>query len=152
LGRVEVVHQVGHGQLEETQLTYRQSDLGNLETRLVPFLDDVAGEMAAADLVISRAGAVTVAEICAAGRAALLVPLALAGGHQVANARRLESSGGAFVLAPEAVDAESLSRLLASLLEDRPQLRTMGSKLRGLARPRAAESVADLLQQALEAA
>jgi len=152
LGGLEVVHQTGEVLLAEAQGAYRESELGTVETRIVPFLDDVAGEMAAADLVISRAGAITVAEICAAGRAALLVPLALAGGHQVANARRLESSGGAVVLEPEAAAAESLSRLLASLLEDRQQLRTMGDKLRGLAWPRAAESVADLLQQAVEAA
>ncbi|NIA01520.1 MAG: undecaprenyldiphospho-muramoylpentapeptide beta-N-acetylglucosaminyltransferase [Bacteroidia bacterium] len=149
---LEVVHQVGEELLEEAQIAYRQSELGGLQARVVPFLEDVATEMAAADLVISRAGAVTVAEICASGRAALLVPLALAGGHQVANAQRLETSGGAVVLAPEKADAASLARLLEALFDDRQRLRAMGQNLRGLAWPRAAKSVADLLYTALEAA
>lgn len=151
-GSLEVVHQVGEALLEEAESSYRKSDLGGHQARIVPFLDDVAAEMAAADLVISRAGAITVAEICAAGRAALLVPLALAGGHQAANARRLEASGGAVVLTAEEADTESLVTLLESLLGDRQRLRTMGETLRELAWPRAAESVADLLREAVEAA
>lgn len=149
---LEVVHQVGELLLEEAESSYRESELGDLGIRVVAFLDDVAAEMAAADLVISRAGAVTVAEICAAGRAALLVPLALAGGHQLANARRLESSGGAVVLTPDLADAESLARLLETLLDDRTQLQTMGRTLHGLAWPEAAEAVADLLREAVETA
>jgi len=152
LADLEVVHQVGETLLDEAESTYRKIDLRGHRARVVPFLDDVAVEMAAADLVISRAGAITVAEICAAGRAALLVPLALAGGHQVANAQRLEASGGAVVLTPDMADVESLATLLESLLDDRHQLRTMGEALHGLAWPRAAESIADLLHEAVEVA
>ena len=152
LAGLEVVHQVGEALQEEAESTYRKSDSKRHQVRVVPFLDDVAAEMAAADLVISRAGAITVAEICAAGRAALLVPLALAGGHQVANAQRLAASGGAAVLTPETADAASLVTLLESLLDDRQRLRSMGETLRGLAWPQAAESVADLLREAVEAA
>lgn len=152
LAGLEVVHQVGEALQEEAESTYRKSNSRGHQVRVVPFLDDVAAEMAAADLVISRAGAITVAEICAAGRAALLVPLALAGGHQVANAQRLAASGGAAVLKPETADAASLVILLESLLDDRQRLRSMGETLRGLAWPQAAESVADLLREAVEAA
>lgn len=152
LGRIEVVHQVGEELLAETEGSYRASGFAEADVRVVAFLRDVAAEMAAADLVISRAGAITAAEICAAGRAAVFVPLALAGGHQVANARRLESTGGAVVLSPERADADSMARLLDSLLEDRQRLRSMGEALHNLAWPRAAESVADLLHEALEAA
>jgi UDP-N-acetylglucosamine--N-acetylmuramyl-(pentapeptide) pyrophosphoryl-undecaprenol N-acetylglucosamine transferase len=152
LAGLEVVHQVGEALQEEAESTYRKSNSRGHQVRVVPFLDDVAAEMAAADLVISRAGAITVAEICAAGRAALLVPLALAGGHQVANAQRLAASGGAAVLTPETADAASLVTLLESLLDDRQRLRSMGETLRGLAWPQAAESVADLLREAVEAA
>jgi UDP-N-acetylglucosamine--N-acetylmuramyl-(pentapeptide) pyrophosphoryl-undecaprenol N-acetylglucosamine transferase len=150
LSGLEVVHQVGEELFEEAESTYRENELGGLRVRLAPFLHDVAAEMAVADLVISRAGAITVAEICAAGRAALLVPLALAGGHQLANAHRLESSGGAVVLTPEIADAETLGRLLEKLLDDRERLQTMGRTLRGLAWPGAAEAVADLLYEAVE--
>lgn len=149
---LEVVHQVGRDLFEEAKALYGGSALGELEVRVVPFLHDVAAEMAAADLVISRAGAITVAEICAAGRAALLVPLALAGGHQLSNAHRLESSGGARVLTPEVADEENLARLLAELLRDKDRLHGMGRALRELAWPGAAESVADLLDEAVETA
>lgn len=152
LAGLEVLHQVGEALLDEAESTYRQSELGAHQVRVVPFLHDVAAEMAAADLVISRAGAITVAEICAAGRAALLVPLALAAGHQVANARRLAASGGALVLTPETADAATLVALLEPLLDDRQRLRIMGETLRELAWPQAAESVADLLSEAVEAA
>jgi UDP-N-acetylglucosamine--N-acetylmuramyl-(pentapeptide) pyrophosphoryl-undecaprenol N-acetylglucosamine transferase len=152
LGGIEVVHQVGKKLLEEAEASYRASGLAEVDARVVTFLRDVAGEMAAADLVISRAGAITVAEICAAGRAAMLVPLALAGGHQVANARRLESTGGAVVLPPESANVDRMTRLLDSLLDDRQRLRSMGEALHELAWPRAAESVADLLHEAWEAA
>ena len=64
----------------------------------MPFLDDVPGAMASSHLVLSRAGAVTLAEICAAGRASVLFPLARAGGHQAANARALERAGAAAVV------------------------------------------------------
>jgi UDP-N-acetylglucosamine--N-acetylmuramyl-(pentapeptide) pyrophosphoryl-undecaprenol N-acetylglucosamine transferase len=151
-GRIEVVHQVGEELLAEAEGSYQASGLAEVDARVVAFLHDVAAEMAASDLVISRAGAITVAEICAAGRAALFVPLALAGGHQVANARRLESTGGAVVLPPESADVDSMAQLLGSLLDDRQRLRSMGEALHELAWPRAAESVADLLHEALEAA
>lgn len=151
-GRIEVVHQVGEELLAEAEGSYQASGLAEVDARVVAFLHDVAAEMAASDLVISRAGAITVAEICAAGRAALFVPLALAGGHQVANARRLESTGGAVVLPPESADVDSMAQLVGSLLDDRQRLRSMGEALHELAWPRAADSVADLLHEALEAA
>jgi UDP-N-acetylglucosamine--N-acetylmuramyl-(pentapeptide) pyrophosphoryl-undecaprenol N-acetylglucosamine transferase len=153
LGGIEVVHQVGAELISEAEDSYLLPDgSAQIDARVVAFVHDVAAEMAAADLVISRAGAITVAEICAAGRAALLVPLSLAGGHQVTNARRLVASGGAVVLPPERADVATLAGLLETLLEDRQRLRSMGEILRGLAWPRAAESVADLLHEALEAA
>ena len=152
LGGIEVVHQVGEELLSEAEGSYLQDGSAQIDARVVAFVHDVAAEMAAADLVISRAGAITVAEICAAGRAALLVPLSLAGGHQVTNARRLAASGGAVVLPPESADVDTLAGLLEPLLQDRQRLRSMGETLRGLASPLAAESVADLLYEALEAA
>jgi UDP-N-acetylglucosamine--N-acetylmuramyl-(pentapeptide) pyrophosphoryl-undecaprenol N-acetylglucosamine transferase len=147
---LEIVHQVGAELLAEAEDAYRELTPEDVTVRVVAFLDDVAAEMAAADLVISRAGAITVAEICAAGRAAVLVPLALAGGHQMANARRLEASGGAVVLMPERADAENLSKSLASLVADRERLETMGRTLRSLAWPGAAEAVADLVDEVRE--
>ena len=92
---LEVVHQAGRLREDEAREAYGRVRLPGVSIRIEPFLDDVAREMGRADLVVSRAGAVTLAEICAAGRASLLVPLALAGGHQIDNAAALERVGGA---------------------------------------------------------
>ena len=151
-----VLHQAGAGNLAETAAAYAAAGLtpgetetcGAVSVRVVPFLDDVAGEMAASHLIVSRAGAITLAEICAAGRAALLVPLALAGGHQVDNARRLAEAGAASVVAPRGAgdDPELAPRLaaaLAALLADDERLAAMGRAARALARPDAAAAIAD---------
>ena len=90
-----------------------------IDAQVVSFLDDVPSAMAASHLVLSRAGAVTLAEICAAGRAAVLFPLALAAGHQIENAKALERAGAAAVVegpVETAALAETLARLLDPLL------------------------------------
>lgn len=152
---LRVVHQAGPAHLELTREAYRQAGVPEGVVRIEPFLEDVAGAMAECDLVVSRAGALTVAEIAAAGRPAVLVPLALAGGHQRDNARALERAGAARVVdsvpgqGANAVASElspALGKVLAEVLEGpdvRERLRGMGRSARSLARPRAAAEVAD---------
>jgi len=113
----------------------------------VAFLDDVAGAMAACRLLVSRAGAITVAEICAAGRAALLAPLAIAEGHQQDNARVLAAAGGAEVLGLPDLEPAPLAARLAALLRDGARLAAMGRAARALARPDAAAAIAGLLAE-----
>lgn len=141
---LEVVHQVGERHLEATQAAYATRRLGPVQVEIRPFLEDVVGAMARSHLVVSRAGAVTLAEICAAGRAALLVPLGLAGGHQQRNAQRLLAAGGAEIL-PEEAAPETCAEILAKLLADRSRLEAMGRALRRLAKPHAAQEIADLV-------
>lgn len=152
VGELEVLHQVGAGNEEAARADYGARDLGRVGVEVEPFLSDVAGEMSRAHLVVSRAGAVTLAEICAAGRPALLIPLAVAGGHQKANADRLAETGGAVALGAEGVTAEELATTLAGLLADRSGLVEMGAALRRLARPEAAAEIADLMTSVAEAA
>lgn len=154
---LRVVHQSGPAHLELTREAYRQAGVPEGVARIEPFIEDVAAAMAECDLVVSRAGALTVAEIAAAGRPALLVPLALAGGHQRDNARALERAGAARVVEPgrdggsgSSADrlVPELARALADLLagpeaEVRERLRRMGRSARSLARPEAAGAVAD---------
>jgi UDP-N-acetylglucosamine--N-acetylmuramyl-(pentapeptide) pyrophosphoryl-undecaprenol N-acetylglucosamine transferase len=120
-----------------------------VEPRLevVPFLDDVAGAMASSHLILSRAGAIATAEICAAGRASILVPLAIAQGHQVENARLLAAAGAAEVVTGAGVTAERLAQLLVDLLSDFGRLTQMGKAARALARPDAAAAIADRLEE-----
>ena len=139
-----VVHQAGQGKEEAPRRAYAAS---GIDAQVASFLDDVPSAMAASHLVLSRAGAVTLAEICAAGRAAVLFPLALAAGHQIENAKALERAGAAAVVegpVETAALAETLARLLDPLL-----LAGMGQAARSMARPRAAESIADLVSEAV---
>jgi UDP-N-acetylglucosamine--N-acetylmuramyl-(pentapeptide) pyrophosphoryl-undecaprenol N-acetylglucosamine transferase len=103
--------------------------------------------MAVSHLVISRAGAITVAEICAAGRPSVLLPLAIAKAHQVDNARLLAEAGAAEMRTPEEATAEELAGLLEGLFQDAGRLARMGRAARALAHPGAAAAIADRLEE-----
>jgi UDP-N-acetylglucosamine--N-acetylmuramyl-(pentapeptide) pyrophosphoryl-undecaprenol N-acetylglucosamine transferase len=141
---IRIVHQAGARNIDETRAAYAALGLPGVE--VVPFLDDVAGAMAASHLLVSRAGAITVAEICAAGRASLMVPLAIAQGHQVDNARLLVEAGGAEMIRSDQFSAERLAAVLEALLADGPRLAAMGRAARSLARPRAVADIADRIE------
>lgn len=142
---LEVVHQVGR-HAEATRAAYERSEIDGSRLEIVPFIDDVAEAMAGAHLVISRAGAVTLAEICAAARPSVLFPLALAGAHQRQNAQALVDAGGAEMLDESAVSPGQVTELVAGLLGSAKQRERMASALRGLANREAAESIAELLE------
>lgn len=121
-----------------------------LQVEVAPFLADVAAAMAESHLILSRAGAITLAEICAAGRPSLLLPLALAGGHQEANAHRLKDAGAAEVLVHKTGLREeflaALSMALGTLLADRRRLEVMAGSARRLGRRDAATAIADRVE------
>ena len=106
--------------------------------------------MTACHLVVSRAGALTLAEICAAGRASVLVPLAIAAGHQRDNAEHLVAAGAAVVAMGGAKRAAETAGLLVDLLKRPERLTAMGAAARALARPDAAAGIADAMVAALE--
>ena len=135
---VSVVHQSGEKHLQVLRKNY--ADAG-VEGELVAFIDDMARRYAEADLVICRAGAVTIAELSAGGMASILVPFPHAvDDHQTANARFLAEKGAAILLAQRELTAEKLAALIGSL--DRPKLLDMASKARALGKPDAARIVA----------
>jgi len=139
---LHVVHQAGKGRSAEVADAYRAAGMDPDSAR--EFLHDMASEYAAADLVLSRSGAMTAAEIAAAGRPALLVPFAAAThGHQEANARALERAGAAVVVTEAEATSDRLAGELASLLRDPARLATMGEAARTLARPDAAARFCD---------
>lgn len=147
LPSLSILHQAGGRNLEETRAAYESTGVGAPHVEVVPFLEDVAGAMAASHLLVSRAGAITVAEICAAGRPVLLIPLAIAQGHQVDNARLLTAAGGAEMIRSDHLSAERLAGRIAELLADAERLAAMGRAARALARPRAVADIADRLEQ-----
>jgi UDP-N-acetylglucosamine--N-acetylmuramyl-(pentapeptide) pyrophosphoryl-undecaprenol N-acetylglucosamine transferase len=107
------------------------------------FLDDMARRFEAADLVLSRSGASTVAEEMAAGKPALLVPFpGAADDHQRKNAEVMASAGAASLLIEAGMTPESLLASLTAMLGDRAALRAMGERARVLAHPDAAAEIA----------
>ena len=139
---LRVVHQAGDGKAEATRRAYAVAGVDGVE--VVGFIREVALAMGEADLVVSRAGAITTAELCAAGRAALLVPLAVeAGGHQVANARALADAGAALWVAGGDGVERRLAAALGDLLAARERLAGMAAAARAQARPDAAAVIAD---------
>ncbi len=144
---LRILHQAGARNLDETRAAYAAAGAPAERVEVAPFLDDVAGAMAASHLLVSRAGAITVAEICAAGRASLLAPLAMAEGHQVGNARLLAAAGGAEILGPADLEPDALAARLVTLLGGTlERLQALGRAARSLARPDATAAIADLLE------
>lgn len=118
-----------------------------LHYETVAYEDDMPAALAAADLVVSRAGGSAVAELAAAGRASILVPLAGApGDHQAANAARMADAGAAVVVAEEELDGERLAAEVGRLLADPDGLRRMERAAAAVGAPQAAERVAGLLR------
>jgi UDP-N-acetylglucosamine--N-acetylmuramyl-(pentapeptide) pyrophosphoryl-undecaprenol N-acetylglucosamine transferase len=139
--RVAVVHQTGDADRERVEAAYRAAGFDALVTA---FERDMPSRYRWADLVVCRAGAISVAELALAGRAALLVPLAhVGGGEQFANARELERAGAARVLDSRKLAHEEFARELAALLDDPQRLRAMGASAAALSRPDAADAIAE---------
>ena len=115
---------------------------------VVPFIDDMARQLADCDLIVCRAGAVTVSELCAAGIASVLVPLVLSTtSHQRDNALHVAGHGAALHLQQAELSPDRLAGLLRSL--DREVLQAMATRARALGRPHAAARVADQIEQSL---
>lgn len=137
--RPQVVHQSGEKHLEALRAGYASA---GVQGELVAFIDDMARRYAEADLVICRAGAITVAELAAGGVASVLVPFPHAvDDHQTANARFLAERGAAILLPQSEMSAARLAALIGSL--DRARLLDMAEKARSLGRPDAAHVVAE---------
>jgi UDP-N-acetylglucosamine--N-acetylmuramyl-(pentapeptide) pyrophosphoryl-undecaprenol N-acetylglucosamine transferase len=141
--RPRVVHQTGADHHAGVVAAYAQAG-GDAE--VLPFIDDMAARLATCDLLLCRAGAGTVSEICAAGVAALLVPLVVSTtAHQRDNAQYLAGEGAALHLPQADLTAQALADRLRSL--DRPALQALAERARALARPRAAAHVADEIER-----
>jgi UDP-N-acetylglucosamine--N-acetylmuramyl-(pentapeptide) pyrophosphoryl-undecaprenol N-acetylglucosamine transferase len=142
--RLRIVHQTGHVLRDEVAAAYAAA---GREAEVVAFLDDMETRFGQADLVLSRSGATTCAELTAAGKAAVLVPFAAAADdHQRTNARALEAAGAARMVEEKDLSGASLARAVAGVLDEPGRLESMEAASRGLGRPHAAERVADLLE------
>jgi UDP-N-acetylglucosamine--N-acetylmuramyl-(pentapeptide) pyrophosphoryl-undecaprenol N-acetylglucosamine transferase len=138
-----VVHQTGRDREETVRALYRALGLGE-KVRVVSFIDDVAAALASADLVIERAGAGSLAELCAVGRAAILIPYPFAADdHQRRNAESLANKGAAIAVTQTDASPSRLAAEITRLAKD-PELRArMAAAAAALGRPDAAARVAE---------
>jgi UDP-N-acetylglucosamine--N-acetylmuramyl-(pentapeptide) pyrophosphoryl-undecaprenol N-acetylglucosamine transferase len=138
--RPNVLHQAGKKNFEAVQKLYAEA---GVDADIRPFLDDMANQYANADVLICRAGALTIAELAAAGVASVLIPLPIAvDDHQTHNARFLSEHGAAVLLPQKELSAERLAQLLRGF--SREKLLTMAKAARSLAKPDATQAVAQV--------
>lgn len=149
LGRaVRVTHQCGAGRDAKVRTLYREAGLADGVT-VVTFIEDMAAALADAELVIGRAGANAVAEICAVGRPSLLIPYPFAGDHQRHNADELVASGAALCVLSRDATPDRLASEIERLISTPNELPRMAAAARALGKPDAATVIArDLLELA----
>jgi len=143
--RLAITHQTGERDLDLVRAAYERAGLA---ARVEAFIFQIDGEMKAADVVICRAGATTLAELAASATPAILVPLPTAtDDHQRKNAEVVEKAGGAIVIDERNLSGDAVAGLLKELMTDRNRLARMSAAARTLARPDAAERIADRVEQ-----
>lgn len=138
-GRVAIVHQTGEADHGRVKAAY---EAASVAAEVVPFLFEMPQALRAADLVVSRAGAMTLAELAVCGKPAILVPLPQAiHQHQARNARVMAEAGGAVVLPQQELTGVRLAQEVTTLLRDPERLRVMGERSRALGRIDAADVI-----------
>ena len=143
-----VLHQAGASAAEATRAAFLCSGADPACWDVRAFLDDMPARFGAADLVLARAGASTVAELCAAGKPSLLVPFPLAADdHQRRNAEVLTDAGAAEMLLQSKLTPELLQQRLLALLSNPSALTAMGQQARTLARENAASEIARIVRE-----
>ena len=139
------IHQTGEADYNAVRAAYGNQWAGS---EVCAFIDDIAGAFSRADLIICRAGAATVAELAAAGKASILVPYPFATDqHQLHNARALERVGATCVIEQSGLTPRHLVECVMSLLGDSGKMTRMEQGARSLARPHAAARIADLVEE-----
>jgi len=139
--RLEVVHQTGESMRDQVEAAYQE--LG-IQARVVTFIDEIARAYSNAALVIARAGATTLAELCAIGRPSILVPFPFAADdHQTKNARALEEQHASICLREADLEVDALGATIADLLDDPVRRQAMAQAARDHGRPDAAAAIVD---------
>lgn len=144
--RPEVRHQCGEKHLEAALAAYDQN---RVEARVLPFITDMSEAYNWADIVVCRAGALTVSELCVAGAAAILVPFPHAvDDHQTRNAQQMVTAGGALLIPQPRLTAKALAKTLSELAGDRNRILEMATAAKTLGRPDATERVVNYCLEA----
>jgi UDP-N-acetylglucosamine--N-acetylmuramyl-(pentapeptide) pyrophosphoryl-undecaprenol N-acetylglucosamine transferase len=139
--KLEVVHQTGESMRDEVEARYRE--LG-IRARVVTFIDEIARAYSNAALVVARAGATTLAELCAIGRPSILIPFPFAADdHQAKNAKALEEQGASICIRESELEVDALGGLIGDLLDDSAKRQAMARAAREHGRPDAAAAIVD---------
>jgi UDP-N-acetylglucosamine--N-acetylmuramyl-(pentapeptide) pyrophosphoryl-undecaprenol N-acetylglucosamine transferase len=147
-GRMRIIHQTGEKDYDYVRTFYEREGVAAEVHR---FIYDMERAYRAADLILCRAGATTLFELMAMGKAAILVPYPYAANdHQTLNAKALVDAGAALMVGNADLNGEGLSRLLREMQEDPERRKRMGERAAALAQPGAAEKIADLCYRMVE--
>jgi UDP-N-acetylglucosamine--N-acetylmuramyl-(pentapeptide) pyrophosphoryl-undecaprenol N-acetylglucosamine transferase len=144
--RLDIVHQTGPNELQKVQQAYKTAGAFP-DARVIAYLDPIVDEIAAADFVIARAGAMTIGELAAIGRGAIYIPFAAAtNNHQELNARVVERAGGGLVITEAELTPERLGHAIEEIIGDPEKVRRMGDAARKLAAPDASRKIVDSIE------
>lgn len=143
---MDIVHQTGERDYDAVRTAYARHEI---LAEVLPFLTDMPERFAWADIIVCRAGAITAAEIAAAGRAAIFIPFGRAtDSHQLRNAQEMVKEGAGRVITEAELTGERLSKEIFALLDNPQQIERMSSAARRLSWPNAAADIVNLIEQA----
>ena len=143
---LSIVHQTGERDYNAVRTAYARREIN---AEVVPFLTNMAERFAWADVIVCRAGAITAAEIAAAGRAAIFIPFGAAtDSHQLRNAQEMTNAGAGRLITENELTAERLTNEIFSLIDQPEQIEKQSSAARSLARPNATRDIVNLIEEA----
>jgi UDP-N-acetylglucosamine--N-acetylmuramyl-(pentapeptide) pyrophosphoryl-undecaprenol N-acetylglucosamine transferase len=141
-----IVHQTGERDYNAVRTAYARREI---HAEVVPFLTNMPERFAWADIIVCRAGAITAAEVAAAGRAAIFIPFGRAtDSHQLRNAQEMSRVGAGRLISEAELTAERLTSEIFSLLDQPQEIVKLSTAARGLARPNAARDIVNLIEEA----
>jgi UDP-N-acetylglucosamine--N-acetylmuramyl-(pentapeptide) pyrophosphoryl-undecaprenol N-acetylglucosamine transferase len=143
---LQIVHQTGERDYNAVRTAYARREI---LAEVVPFVTNMAERFAWADFIVCRAGAITAAEVAAAGRAAIFIPFGRAtDSHQLRNAQEMARAGAGRVISESELTPERLAKEIFSLLDQPQEIVTLSTTARSLARPAAAREIVNLIEEA----
>ena len=143
--RISIVHQTGERDYNAVRVAYARREIN---AEVLPFIGNMAERFAQADLIVCRAGAITAAEVAAAGRAAIFIPFGHAtDSHQLRNAQEMARAGAGRVIPEPELTPERLSSEIFSLLDQPGEIERQSCAARSLARPNAARDIVNMIEE-----
>jgi UDP-N-acetylglucosamine--N-acetylmuramyl-(pentapeptide) pyrophosphoryl-undecaprenol N-acetylglucosamine transferase len=143
---LQIVHQTGDRDYNDVRTAYARQQM---QVEVAPFLSNMAERFAWADMIVCRAGAITAAEVAAAGRAAIFIPFGKAtDSHQLRNAQEMTNAGAGRLIAEPDLTPDRLAKEIFSLLDQPGEIESLSTNARRMAHPHAVQDIVDLIEQA----